>query len=114
MSKALLTIEHYKCLSFYDLPTIFQCRTQNRKIYLFCLLEEETLTYLGKQVGSEQLKQFLNCEVDLLTIFQESTHPYLKMQFSNETTLEGDELDPLEVASEMLPAAGLYISASPK
>lgn len=61
---------YLKYLYFYEVPTVIFCQDERQSNYIFILLDEEHLKYIGKKVNAEDVSLFLEGQMDLKPIYE--------------------------------------------
>ncbi len=55
---------------YYDVPTLFTCKDEVGKQYIFCWLDEEEMTYIGLEASDYEMLVFLDGEIDLRQLYE--------------------------------------------
>ena len=55
---------------YYDVPTVFICKDEFGKQYIFCWLDEDEMTYIGLGVSNYEMLLFLDGEIDLRKLYE--------------------------------------------
>ena len=55
---------------YYDVPTLFTCKDEAGKQYIFCWLDEDEMTYIGLDVSNYEMLLFLDGEIDLRKLYE--------------------------------------------
>lgn len=105
--KMKLTIK--KELYYFDVPTLVFCEDERESNFIFVLLDDEKLTYIGKKVNVEDLSFFLSGSMDLRTAYETSGSSYMIGLFKSSKVLEAEVYKGI-VTEEMLPAEGLMMT----
>src|SRR5258708_2180135 len=102
-----------KDLYYFDVPTLVFCEDERENNFIFVLLDDEKLTYIGKKVNMEDSSLFLTGSKDLRTVYETSGSSYLIGAFKSSKTMEADVYRGV-VTEEMLPAEGLIMTPPDK
>jgi type I restriction enzyme, R subunit len=102
-----------KELYYFDMPTLVFCEDERENNYIFVLLDDEKLIYIGKRVDVADLTAFLTGSKDLLSIYQESVAPYMIGELKSSKILEVD-IYRRDVTEDMLPSEGLMMTPPDK
>ena len=105
----VLIFQKTQVLSFYDAVLIFSAQDSQNHHYLFALLDEANLSYIGKEVSFAECRQFQLGQIDLRSLFLNNPHQFIKGSFETVTHFKTEELD--QVSEAMLPAPGLFLSS---
>lgn len=106
-----------RTLEYYDVPQIFTCEDDNDVNFL-CMLYDITnggeLNAIGVSVSKDRLSEFINGNVDLLTIFisPESKDSIFSVQI-NEYGIYAEKYEG-ELESFMLPDEGYFYNKNDK
>ncbi|MEA9413465.1 HsdR family type I site-specific deoxyribonuclease [Flavobacterium sp. PL02] len=80
-----MKLVYIKILYYYEVPTLIFCQDERQSNYLFALLDDETLEYIGKKVSVEDVSLFLEGQMDLKPIYNnQETNFYLGKYKKNE------------------------------
>ncbi len=102
-----------KELYYFDVPTLIFCEDERESNFIFVLLDDEKLTYIGKKVNVEDLSFFLSGSMDLRTAYETSGSSYLIGALKSPKTMEAEVYRGI-VTEEMLPAEGLMMTPPDK
>jgi hypothetical protein len=58
---------------YFDQPTVMSTRDMDEVCYIFVLLDVELGIYVGNKITEEQLRAFLDREIDLRSIYERDT-----------------------------------------
>ena len=106
-----------RTLEYYDVPQIFTCEDDNNVSFL-CMLYDITnggeLNAIGVSVSKDRLSEFINGNVDLLTMFisHESKNYIFSVQI-NEYGIYAEKYEG-ELESFMLPDEGYFYNKNDK
>lgn len=106
-----------RTLEYYDVPQIFICEDDNNVSFL-CMLYDITnggeLNAIGVSVSKDRLSEFINGNVDLLTMFisPESKDSIFSVQI-NEYGIYAEKYEG-ELESFMLPDEGYFYNKNDK
>ena len=103
-----MNLKVIKYLYYYEVPTLILCRDEWQSNFLFVLLDDEKLLYIGKKVNAEETIFFLNGEKDLRALFETSASNYYIGIFENGQTFTADICTGI-INDDMLPAEGLIL-----
>ena len=106
-----LTIK--KELYYFDVPTLIFCEDERENNFIFVLLDDEKLTFIGKKINAEDSGLCLNGKMDLRTVYETSSSRYFIGVLKTSKSLEA-EIFSGEVTEEMLPAEGLMMTPPDK
>ena len=98
-----------KELYYFDVPTLIFCEDERENNFIFVLLDDEKLTYIGKKVNVEDSRFFLTGSMDLRTVYETSGSSYMIGEFKSPKTLEAEIYRGI-VTEEMLPSEGLMMT----
>jgi type I restriction enzyme R subunit len=106
-----LTIK--KELYYFDVPTLVFAEDERENNFIFVLLDDEKLTYIGKKVNVDESSSFLTGSMDLKTVYEMSGSSYMIGALKSSKTLEAEVYRGI-VSEEMLPAEGLMMTPPDK
>lgn len=102
-----------KELYYFDLPTLVFCEDERENNFIFVLLDEDKLTYIGKKIPVEESGLFLSGSMDLRTAYETSGSSYMIAELKSAKVLEAEVYRGI-VSEEMLPADGLMMTPPDK
>jgi type I restriction enzyme, R subunit len=102
-----------KELYYFDVPTLVFCEDARENNFIFVLLDDEKLTYIGKKVNVEDSSLFLAGSMDLRTVYETSRSSYMIGALKSSKTIEA-EVYRGTITEEMLPANGLMMTPPDK
>lgn len=106
-----------RTLEYYDVPQIFTCKDDDNVSFL-CMLYDITnggeLNAIGVSVSKDRLSEFINGNIDLLTMFisPESKDSIFRVQI-NEYGIYAEKYED-ELESFMLPDEGYFYNKTNK
>lgn len=98
-----------KILYYYEIPTLIHCEDDRENNFIFVLLNEEKLEFIGKRVSVQDLSFFLNGSMDLLSLFEATTSKYFTGHLKSWEFLDAEVFNKW-VVDDMLPANGLMMT----
>lgn len=95
-----------RILIFYDIAQLFIGTDFNDEKLFLALLYSDLYIYLVVEVSPERLRQYLNREIDLRSVY--INHETNKSLYTTGNDFELIKLEDSELKEEMLPSEGFY------
>lgn len=102
-----MKLEVIKHLYYYEVPTVIFCKDERQNNFIFILMNDDPYEYIGKKVSVEDISLFLEGQLDLLPIYEDTgTNFYFGRFYNNEFNAE---LYKGEYGEHILPAKDLVL-----
>src|SRR3989338_1742194 len=108
MKPNIIKLTVIKDLYFYEVPTLIFCQDERQSNFIFVLLDEDKLEYVGKKVNVEDVSLFLEGQMDLKPLFENTGTNFYIGSYGNKGEFNAVLFQGI-YSDDLLPEEGLML-----
>src|SRR3989338_10756020 len=108
MKPNIIKLTVIKDLYFYEVPTLIFCQDERQSNFIFVLLDEDKLEYVGKKVNVEDVSLFLEGQMDLKPLFENTVTNFYIGSYGNKGEFNAVLFQGI-YSDDLLPEEGLML-----